>query len=36
VFCRIEDGALVFDLRTVPAADDDRLARAVRYALQQD
>ena len=35
VFCRIEDGALVFDLRTVPAADDDRLARAVRYALQQ-
>ena len=36
VFCRIEDGAVVFDLRTVPAADDDRLARAVRYALQQD
>jgi len=36
VFCRIENGALVFDLRGVPAADDDRLARAVRYALQQD
>ena len=36
VFCRVEDGALVFDMRTVPAADDDRLARAVRYALQQD
>jgi L-seryl-tRNA(Ser) seleniumtransferase len=36
VFCRVEDGALVFDLRAVPAADDDRLARAVRYALQQD
>jgi L-seryl-tRNA(Ser) seleniumtransferase len=36
VFCRIEEGALVFDLRAVPAVDDDRLARAVRYALQQD
>ena len=36
MFCRIEEGALVFDLRAVPAVDDDRLARAVRYALQQD
>ncbi|TMK85925.1 MAG: L-seryl-tRNA(Sec) selenium transferase [Actinobacteria bacterium] len=34
VFCRIEEGALVFDLRAVPAEDDDRLARAIRYALQ--
>jgi len=36
VFCRVEDGALVFDLRTVPSRDDDRLARAIRYALEQD
>jgi len=35
VFCRMEDGALVFDLRTVPSASDDRLARAIRYALEQ-
>jgi len=35
VFCRMEDGALVFDLRTVPPASDDRLARAIRYVLQQ-
>jgi L-seryl-tRNA(Ser) seleniumtransferase len=35
VFCRVEDGALAFDLRTVPAQDDDRLARAIRYALEQ-
>jgi L-seryl-tRNA(Ser) seleniumtransferase len=36
VFCRLEDGALVFDLRTVPPEDDDRLLRAIRYALEQD
>jgi L-seryl-tRNA(Ser) seleniumtransferase len=36
VFCRIEDRALVFDLRAVPPAADDRLARAIRYALEQD
>jgi L-seryl-tRNA(Ser) seleniumtransferase len=36
VFCRLEDGALVFDLRTVPLEDDDRLLRAIRYALEQD
>ena len=35
VFCRVEEGAVVFDLRTVPAEDDDRLVRAIRYALQQ-
>jgi L-seryl-tRNA(Ser) seleniumtransferase len=35
VFCRVDDGALVFDLRTVPPEDDDRLARAIRYALEQ-
>src|SRR5439155_13207742 len=33
VFCRVEEGALLFDLRTVDAADDDELARAVRYTL---
>jgi L-seryl-tRNA(Ser) seleniumtransferase len=36
VFCRVEDGSLVFDLRTVPPEDDDRLLRAIRYALEQD
>jgi L-seryl-tRNA(Ser) seleniumtransferase len=36
VFCRIEDGSLVFDFRTVPPEDDDRLLRAIRYALEQD
>jgi L-seryl-tRNA(Ser) seleniumtransferase len=35
VFCRVEDSLVAFDLRSVSAADDDRLARAVRYALQQ-
>lgn len=35
VFCRVDDGALVFDLRTVPPDDDDRLARAIRYVLEQ-
>jgi L-seryl-tRNA(Ser) seleniumtransferase len=36
VFSRVEDAAVAFDLRTVPAEDDDRLVRAIRYALQQD
>jgi L-seryl-tRNA(Ser) seleniumtransferase len=36
VFCRVEDTAVAFDLRTVPGEDDDRLVRAIRYALQQD
>jgi L-seryl-tRNA(Ser) seleniumtransferase len=35
VFCRVEDAALVFDLLTVPPEHDDRLARAIRYALEQ-
>ena len=35
VFCRMEDGGLVFDLRTVPPESDDRLARAIRYVLEQ-
>jgi L-seryl-tRNA(Ser) seleniumtransferase len=36
VFCRVEDGSVVFDLRSVPPEDDDRLLRAIRYALEQD
>jgi L-seryl-tRNA(Ser) seleniumtransferase len=36
VFCRVEEGALLFDLRTVRAEDDERLARAIRYALSQE
>ncbi|MGH2692080.1 MAG: L-seryl-tRNA(Sec) selenium transferase [Actinomycetota bacterium] len=35
VFCRVEDRTLLFDLRTVEPQDDDRMARAVRYALSQ-
>jgi hypothetical protein len=31
----VEDDALAFDLRTVPPEHDDRLARAIRYALEQ-
>jgi L-seryl-tRNA(Ser) seleniumtransferase len=36
VFCRLEEGALVFDVRTVEPGDDERLVRAVRYALSQE
>jgi L-seryl-tRNA(Ser) seleniumtransferase len=36
VFCRMEDEALLFDLRTVLPEEDRRLARAVRYALSQE
>jgi L-seryl-tRNA(Ser) seleniumtransferase len=36
VFCRLDGGALLFDLRTVHASDDERLARAVHYALSQE
>jgi L-seryl-tRNA(Ser) seleniumtransferase len=35
VFCRIDEGSVVFDLRTIPSEDDDRLIRAIRYALEQ-
>jgi L-seryl-tRNA(Ser) seleniumtransferase len=35
VICRVEDDMLVFDLRTVPPEEDDRLLRAIRYALEQ-
>ena len=33
VFCRVEGEMLLFDLRTVAPEDDERLLRAVRYAL---
>jgi L-seryl-tRNA(Ser) seleniumtransferase len=36
VICRVEGRSLVFDLRTVPRGDDDRLVRAIRYALEQE
>jgi L-seryl-tRNA(Ser) seleniumtransferase len=36
VFCRVDDEALVFDIRTVLPEEDGRLARAVRYALSQE
>jgi L-seryl-tRNA(Ser) seleniumtransferase len=36
VFCRVEDKALLFDLRTVDPGEEDRLIRAVRYALSQE
>jgi hypothetical protein len=36
VFCRVEEDALLFDLRTVGSDDDARLERAVRYALSQE
>jgi L-seryl-tRNA(Ser) seleniumtransferase len=36
VFCRVEEDALLFDLRTVAPEDDPRLERAIRYALSQE
>ena len=36
VFCRVDEGALLFDVRTVDPGDDERLARAIRYALAQE
>ena len=36
VFCRVEPGAVLLDLRTVDEEDDRRLLRAVRYALSQE
>ena len=35
VFCRTGDGEVSFDLRAVPPAEDERLARAIRYAMDQ-
>ncbi|MEX1046661.1 MAG: L-seryl-tRNA(Sec) selenium transferase [Actinomycetota bacterium] len=36
VFCKVEEGAAVFDLRTVDPADFERLARAITYAMESD
>ena len=36
VFCRVEDQAVLFDLRTVEPDEDPLLARAVEYALSQE
>jgi L-seryl-tRNA(Ser) seleniumtransferase len=36
VFCRVEGDALLFDLRTVDPGEEDRLIRAVRYAISQE
>jgi L-seryl-tRNA(Ser) seleniumtransferase len=36
VFCRIDDGELILDVRTVPQAQIPDLARAVQYALEGD
>ena len=33
VFCRVAADEVAFDLRTVPPHDDDRLIRAIRYAV---
>lgn len=35
VFCRVEEEAVVFDLRSVAPEEDDDLRRAIRYALSQ-
>ncbi|HEY7281933.1 MAG TPA: L-seryl-tRNA(Sec) selenium transferase [Actinomycetota bacterium] len=34
IFARVDDGTVLFDLRTVPPEQDDDLVRAVRYALE--
>jgi L-seryl-tRNA(Ser) seleniumtransferase len=36
VFCRVDGDALLFDLRTVDPGEEDRLIRAVRYAISQE
>lgn len=36
VFCRVTDDAVLFDLRTVPTEDVDRLTRAITYAMESD
>ncbi len=35
VICRIEDGAVVLDLRTVDPEEDERLVRAIRYVREE-
>jgi L-seryl-tRNA(Ser) seleniumtransferase len=36
IFCRVEEGAVVFDMRTVNPDDTQRLARAISYAMESD
>lgn len=36
IFCRVEEGAVLFDMRTVDPADTARLARAISYAMESD
>ena len=36
VFCRVEATAVLFDVRTVEPRDEERLVRAVHYALSQE
>ncbi|MGZ5349263.1 MAG: L-seryl-tRNA(Sec) selenium transferase [Actinomycetota bacterium] len=36
VFCRVEDGAVLLDLRTVAPTEEPHLARALLYALEGD
>src|SRR5918996_868421 len=36
VFCRVEEAAILLDLRAVEPNDDERLIRAVTYALSQE
>jgi L-seryl-tRNA(Ser) seleniumtransferase len=36
VFCRVEDGAVVLDVRTVSEEQVPHLARAVQYGLEAD
>lgn len=36
VFCRVEEGGVFFDLRTVAPDEVDRLVRAIRYAMETD
>lgn len=35
VFCRVDEDALIFDIRTVEPEDDERMARAIRYAREE-
>jgi L-seryl-tRNA(Ser) seleniumtransferase len=35
VVCRVEAESILFDLRTVLPEEDERLSRAIRYALSQ-
>jgi L-seryl-tRNA(Ser) seleniumtransferase len=36
VFCRVDGRSLLFDMRTVDPGDDERLLRAIHYALEEE